>query len=75
MLPINLGYRHPCHNYQVYSQCCCHHYGGAVDHSSGCQNPLCPPDRPRWCSLGSIQKMAHFLSAAVYPPYLALCTW
>ena len=69
MLSKTLGYCHPHQNHLVHSHYRCHHYGGAVDNLSGCQNIICPPACPRWCSLDSIQKLAHFPSAYSYPPY------
>ena len=69
---MNLGCRHPHQNCLVHSCCRRHHYGGAVDNLSGCKKPLFPSDRPRRCSMVSIQKLACFPSVADYPPYLAL---
>ena len=46
MLPMTLGCRHPHHNFLVHSRCRRHHYGGAVDHLSGCQNILRPAACP-----------------------------
>ena len=75
MLPMIIGCRHTHHNRMLHSFFRRHHYGGAVDHLSGCQKILCPPARSRWCSLDSIQKLACFPSASTYPSYLALRPW
>ena len=75
MLTMTLGCCHPHRNRLLHSRCRPHHYGGSVDNLSGCQNVLSTPALPRWCSLGSIQKLARFSSAAVYPPYLSLRPW
>ena len=69
MLPVTLGFRHPHQNRLIHSHGRRHHYGGAVDHLSGCQNLILYPARQRWCSLRSIQKLARFPSVASYPPY------
>ena len=42
LLPMTLGCYHPHQNSLVHSFCCCHHYGGAVEHLSGCQNLFSP---------------------------------
>ena len=75
LLPMKLGYRYPHQNCLVHSCCCRHHYGGAVDHLSSCQNIICSPARPRQCSLGSIKNLSRFPSVAPYPTYLALQPW
>ena len=47
MLPMNLGCRHLNQNNLGHSLCRRHNYGDAVDHVSGRQNFLRPPDCPR----------------------------
>ena len=75
MLLVTLGCCHLHNNCLVHTRFHCYHCGGAVDYSSGCQNLLCAPARPRWCSLVSIQKLARFSSVDTYHSYIALLLW
>ena len=60
LFPIILGCRHPHNNRLVHSCCRRHHYGGSIDHLSGCQKILRPPPRPRGFSPWIHSKIVQF---------------